>query len=81
MLSVESIPRRGADLYREVVLSQEEAAAGTGKEIKYQRDKEKKRLVFKVPAGITDSTRIRLKGMGLNGITPGDLYVTIRIRS
>ncbi len=81
MLSVESIPRQGADLYREVVLSQKEAATGTEKAIKYNRGKEKKRLVVKVPAGVTEATRIRLKRMGLSGIIPGDLYVTIRIRS
>ena len=81
MLSVESLPYRGADLYHEIALSPKEAAAGVEKKIKYQRGKERKKLVVKVPAGVTNGTKIRLRGMGLKGGSPGDLYVTVRVKN
>jgi DnaJ-class molecular chaperone len=81
MLSVESLPYKGADLYHELALSQKEAAVGVEKKIKYKRGKEKKKLVVKVPAGVTDGTKMRLRGMGLKGGNPGDLYVTVRIKN
>jgi DnaJ-class molecular chaperone len=40
-------------------------------------------LEFAIPAGVTDGTRIRLKGQGAKGTRPelnGDLFVTIRIQ-
>jgi DnaJ-class molecular chaperone len=81
MLSVESFSYQGTDLYHEIALSQKEAAAGVEKKIKYQRGKEKKKLVVKVPAGVTDGAKVRLKGMGLKGGSPGDLYLTVRIEN
>jgi curved DNA-binding protein len=71
----------GEDLYHEITLSQQEAAAGGEKGIKYKRGKERKRLLIKVPAGVTERTRIRLRGMGLKGNPPGDLYVIVRVRN
>jgi len=83
MLGVESLPYQGGggDLYQEITLSPKEAAVGTEKKISYKRGKEKKRLMVKVPAGVTEGIRIRLKGMGLEGNPPGDLYVITRIRN
>jgi curved DNA-binding protein len=83
MLGVESLPYQdsGADLYHEIALSPKEASSGVEKKVKYNRGKEKKKLVVKVPAGVTEGTRIRLKGMGLKGNPPGDLYVIVRVKS
>lgn len=81
MLGAESFSYQGTDLYHEIALSQKEAAAGVKKKIKYQRGKEKKKLVVKVPAGVTDGAKVRLKGMGLKGGNPGDLYLTVRIEN
>jgi DnaJ-class molecular chaperone len=81
MLSVESFPYQGADLYHEIALSQKEATAGVEKKIKYQRGKAKKKLVVKVPAGVTDGAKVRVKGLGLKGGKPGDLYLTVRIKN
>jgi len=83
MLGVESLPYqgRGGDLYHEIALSPKEVAGGVEKNINYKRGKEKKRLMVKVPAGVTERTRIRLRGMGLKGNPPGDLYVITRIRN
>ena len=68
------------DLHHEITLSQKEAAAGGEKRIKYNRGKERKNLIVKVPAGVTEGTRIKLKGMGSKGEPLGDLYVIVRIR-
>ena len=72
---------KGKDLYHEIYLSQEEAASGVDKKIRYKRGKEKKKLIVKVPSGVTQGTKIRLRGMGLEGATPGDLFITVRIKS
>jgi DnaJ-class molecular chaperone len=72
---------KGEDLYHEIYLSQEEAASGVDKKIKYKRGKEKKKLIVKVPPGVTQGTKVRLRGMGLAGRTPGDLFITVKIRS
>jgi len=81
MLGVESIPPRGADLYHQISLSQKEANIGGEKKIQYKRGKEKKKVVVKVPAGVREGTKIRLRGMGQKGEIPGDLYVTVRIKN
>jgi DnaJ-class molecular chaperone len=71
---------KGEDLYHEIHLSQEEAASGVDKKIKYKRGREKKKLIVKVPPGVTQGTKVRLRGMGLEGRTPGDLFITVRIK-
>ena len=71
---------KGEDLYHEISLSQEEAASGVDKKIKYKRGKEKKKLVVTVPPGVTQGTKVRLRGMGLEGQTPGDLFITVKIK-
>jgi DnaJ-class molecular chaperone len=72
--------RKGEDLYHEIYLSQDEAASGVDKKIKYKRGREKKKLIVKVPPGVTQGTKVRLRGMGLEGQTPGDLFITVKIK-
>ena len=72
---------RGSDLYQEIVLSPAEAAAGIEKRISYKRGDEKKRLKVKVPPGVVQGMKIKLKGMGLKGAVSGDLYLVVKIRS
>lgn len=83
MLGVQELSWRGKgeDLYHEIYLSEEEAASGVDKKIKYKRGKEKKKLVVKVPPGVTQGMKVRLRGMGLEGTTPGDLFITVKIKS
>ena len=72
---------KGEDLHHEIYLSEEEAVAGTDKKIKYKRGRKKKKLIVKVPPGVTRGTKIRLRGMGLEGQPPGDLIITVKIKS
>ena len=83
MLGVQELSwqSKGEDLYHEIYLSQEEAAYGVDKKIKYKRGREKKKLIVKVPPGVTQGTKVRLRGMGLEGLTPGDLFITVKIKS
>jgi len=81
MLGEGSLSYRGADLYHEIALSKKEANIGVEKIIKYKRGKEKKKLVVRVPAGVNEGTKIRLRGMGQKGGIPGDLYVSVRIKN
>lgn len=82
VLGVENLSYQGggADLYQEITLSPQEASSGVEKKIKYKRGKEKRKLLVKVPPGVTEGTRIRLRGMGLAGNPPGDLYVIVKVK-
>jgi DnaJ-class molecular chaperone len=82
MFSVQELSRKskGENLYHEIYLSKEEAASGVDKKIKYKRGKEKKKLIVKVPPGVTQGTKVRLRGMGLEGRTPGDLLINVNIK-
>jgi len=62
-------------------LSPSEAASGVEKLVTYQRNGQAKRLMVKVPSGVRQGTRIRLKGMGVvTGNRAGNLYLHIRIK-
>lgn len=75
-----SLPLKGEDLHQEVQLSREEAAQGCEKKISYRRGKEKQTLQVKIPAGVDSDTKIRLRGMGLKGRVPGDLYLYVKLK-
>lgn len=83
---------RGRDLEMEIPLFLEETLAGQSREISYvlpvfdafgrQTKDMTKTLNVKIPAGVGDGERIRLKGQGcagLGGGPNGDLFLTIRI--
>jgi DnaJ-class molecular chaperone len=77
---VQSLPAKGSDLHQDLILSSKEAASGCEKQISYKRGKESKKLMVKVPPGVTAGTKIRLNGMGLEGRQPGDLYLRIKVK-
>jgi len=69
------------DRHLELEIAREEVEKGGEKPITYKRNRRKKRLVVKIPAGIKSGTKIRLKGMGnKKGKKSGDLYLHIRIK-
>jgi len=73
-------PARNLDAETEVRLKSKEAATGLEKEVMVKRDGIKKKLMVKIPAGISSGTRIRLKGMGKQEDgRSGDLYVRVRV--
>ena len=88
----ESYPINGHDHEADIEISLEEAYSGTQTTISYQImgvgtdgrvQPVESRFETRIPAGVTDGTRIRLKGkgdQGINGGEPGDLYLRIHIR-
>ena len=83
--------RKGQDIEMELPVFLEETLNETSKPVRYafsyhdeqgQLRESTKSLNVKVPAGVSDSSRIRLKGQGAPGMgnaPPGDLYLHIRL--
>jgi curved DNA-binding protein len=76
-----SAGRRGQDVEMELPIFLEETLSGESKPISFQIGGVSKTLNVKIPAGVTDGERIRLKGQGGPGVgggANGDLYLIIR---
>jgi molecular chaperone DnaJ len=72
--------RNGDDLSAEMHLSFHDAIAGPTRQITVNGQT----IKVKIPKGVADGARIRVKGRGgpgRNGGAPGDLYVTVRVAS
>ncbi|MBX3354643.1 MAG: DnaJ domain-containing protein [Phycisphaeraceae bacterium] len=76
-------PNQGADVEAETTVAFETAALGGRQSLRLRgvqgRDEE---IELKIPAGLSDGTRMRLRGKGHpapGGGTPGDLVVTVRV--
>jgi len=77
-----AVPERGKDLKDRVVISSE--LARKGGRIQYRCKPAYKELLVTIPPGMTGGGRLRLKGLGepgKDGGEPGDLYVTVKVRS
>jgi curved DNA-binding protein len=75
-------PRRGADAEAEVQISVEEAYTGGLRKLTLEDSGGTWTLEVKIPAGVVDGQRIRLKGQGGSGAAgaeQGDLYLVVRI--
>lgn len=71
-------PIAGADLSADMSLSFHEAVSGVTKEVNLGG----KRVKVKIPRGVSDGARIRVKGRGnpgSNGGPNGDLFVTVHV--
>lgn len=65
----------GRDITLELPISPWEAALGNKLHIPTPAGK----VDMKIPAGVSSGKRLRLKGRGIPGKTPGDFYVTLEI--
>jgi DnaJ-class molecular chaperone len=73
---------RGRDIEAEMEISLEEAYRGGEKSLQLSSGEIVKFLSVKIPAGISDGKKIRLKGLGgegVNGGSKGDLYLKVSI--
>jgi curved DNA-binding protein len=76
-------PSKGTDLEKEISITLEEAAQGSSRMITLQRHRTKEETSFKIPAGIQDGKKLRLKEKGYPGSAgqkAGDLYLKIKIQ-
>lgn len=73
-------PERGADLEHPVTLTFEQAARGTTLPLQINREGQIETIDVKIPPGVKDGSRVRIKGRGQQtGGEPGDLYIITRV--
>src|SRR6218665_2670705 len=81
--------RKGKEVEMDLPVSLEETLSGEAKKIAFQitgamGEATTKNLNVKIPAGVVDGERIRLKGQGGAGIVggpAGDLYLNVRLQA
>jgi len=78
------LPERGKDVQDEIRVTPEVAYSGGKIQYRYLKPGNSRDLMIKIPAGIKEGQRIRLKGMGKdgsNGGESGDLYLKVKIHT
>ena len=75
-------PRKGQDLQTEATISFKEAAFGTTLELRLSADGGPSQTISaRVPAGVNDGAKIRVKGKGSKGDAgPGDLFILLHVK-
>ena len=74
--------RHGSDVESEITLSLEEAFHGTTRQLSIKTDGHARTVPVRIPAGVTDGSRVRVSGegeSGTGGAQSGDLYLRIRL--
>lgn len=76
-------PRKGQDLQTEATISFKEAAFGTTLELRLSLDGGPSQTISaRVPAGVNDGAKIRVKGKGGKGEAgPGDLFILLHVKA
>lgn len=75
-------PRKGQDLQTEAAITFKEAAFGTTLELRLSADGgPPQNISARVPAGVNDGAKIRVKGKGSKGEAgPGDLFILLHVK-
>jgi curved DNA-binding protein len=74
-------PQKGEDIEHPISLSFEQAARGTNLPLQINRDGKLETIDIKIPAGVKDGSRVRVKGRGQQtGGEPGDLYIVTSVQ-
>jgi curved DNA-binding protein len=73
---------RGADVEYPVTLTFEQAARGTTLPLQIDREGRIETIDVKIPPGVKDASRVRIKGRGeQGGGEPGDLFIITSVRA
>ena len=74
-------PQRGADLEHNVTLTFAQAARGTTLPLQISRDGKIETIDIKIPAGVNEGSRVRIKGKGQDAVggESGDLFIITNI--
>jgi len=73
-------PARGADIEHPVTLTFIQAARGTKLPLQINRDGQLETIEIKIPPGVKEGSRIRIKGRGQHtGGPPGDLFIITHV--
>ncbi|MFZ9100601.1 MAG: DnaJ C-terminal domain-containing protein [Candidatus Planktophila sp.] len=75
-------PRKGADLQTDATITFKEAVFGTTLDLKLNIDGSGSQTISaRVPAGVNDGAKIRVKGKGATGEAgPGDLFIELQVK-
>jgi len=75
-------PRKGSDLQTEATITFKESVFGTTLELKLNTDGNgPQNISARVPAGVNDGAKIRVKGKGAPGEAgPGDLFIELHVK-
>ncbi|MBW2190988.1 MAG: molecular chaperone DnaJ [Deltaproteobacteria bacterium] len=76
-------PQRGADIQSEVTIDFREAVLGCMRELSLRSAEGERTLKVRVPAGVRNDGKIRLRGqggLGAYGGPPGDLVMKVKVR-
>ena len=75
-------PRKGSDLQTEATITFKEAVFGTTLDLKLNTDGNGPQTISaRVPAGVNDGAKIRVKGKGAPGEAgPGDLFIELQVK-
>ena len=74
-------PQRGADVEHAVTLTFAQAARGTTLPLQINRDGKQETIEVKVPAGVKDGSRVRIRGRGQQSPAgeSGDLFIVTQV--
>jgi curved DNA-binding protein len=84
MMDRQQVPRKGEDLQYNISITLEESAFGADKKFSIKKGGKTEEVNIKIPPGISTGKKLRLAGKGLpgvNGGSPGNLYLKIIIDS
>jgi molecular chaperone DnaJ len=74
-------PRKGQDLQTESTITFKESIFGTTLDLKLSADGKAQNISARVPAGVNDGAKIRVKGKGAPGEAgPGDLFILLTVK-
>ena len=75
-------PQRGSDVEHPVTLTFQQAARGTTLPLQINRDGRLETIDVKIPPGVRDGSRVRIRGKGQESTNgePGDLFIITRVQ-